>query len=199
MSGKEEKDFRRNIHSMCEVVVNERKNETILQRMEEVYPPILLSEGVAISNDILESSTEIKLSVHFGRFSNPSKYINAIITDSGESSPVQIIQSALDHWYQLDEIRDNEYDAGLYFLKVAGAEEFLYGNHQIIYFKYVQKCLSDKKMVKVIIVKQASLQKTLAYEGFKKCSTLRGADRETESVRYFTASQAIIFSQYWLY
>ena len=52
MCGKEEKDFRRNIHHMCEEVVKERKNETILQRMEEVFPPILTATDV-IPNDIL--------------------------------------------------------------------------------------------------------------------------------------------------
>ncbi|KAL5252680.1 hypothetical protein ACHWQZ_G015451 [Mnemiopsis leidyi] len=177
MSGKEEKDFRRNIHNMCEEVVKERKNETIIQRMEEVFPPVLHPE---LSNDILEHRF-VKFHIHFGRFSNANKYIETIIETDIDCSPVQVIQTALDQWYQLHEIRDSEYDPGLYFLKVSGSEEYLYGNHQIIAFKYVQKCLADHKLVSVVIVKRASLKEVLSDKGFQRCSSLRAVERETDS------------------
>ena len=178
MNGKEEKDFRRNIHLMCEEVVKERKNESIIQRMEEVFPPVLLPE---LSNDILENKVS-KFHVHFGRFSNANKYIDTIIETLIDCPPTQVIQTALDRWYQLHEIRDSEYDAGLYFLKVCGSEEYLYGNNQIIHFKYVQKCLADHKLVSVVIVKRASLKEVLADKGFQRCSSLRVLDREAESI-----------------
>lgn len=176
MSGTEEKDFRKNIHAMCEEVVKERKNESIIQRMEEVFPPIILPE---LSIDILENRC-VKFHVYFGRFSHASKYIDHIIETSIESSPAQVIQTALNHWHQHHEIRDSEYDEGLYFLKVCGSEEYLYGHHQIIQFKYVQKCLVEGKLVKVVIVKQSSLNEVLADKGFQRCSSLRAADRESD-------------------
>jgi hypothetical protein len=68
---------------------------------------------------------------------------------------------------------------------VCGAEEYLYGNNQIIHFKYVQKCLADHMFVSVVIVKRASLKEVLADKGFQRCSSLRGpgVDREADSTQ----------------
>ena len=180
MNGKEEKDFRRTIHQMCEEVVKERKNETIIKRMEEVFPPNLIPDGMSLSDEILENTAFIKFRVHLSRFSNAARYIDEVIEMELESSPTQIIQSALDRWFSLNEIRDTEYDAGLYFLKVTGTEEYLYGDYQIIYFKYVQKCLADHQWVNVVLVKRASLKEVLADKGFQRCSSMRAIDRDTE-------------------
>ena len=63
MAGKEENDFRRNIHNLCEEIVKVRQDEDFYQRMKEVYPPILASD---VSRAILDIRT-VRVNVYLLR------------------------------------------------------------------------------------------------------------------------------------
>ena len=184
MKEKEEKDFRRKIHHMCEEVVKERKNEEIVQRMEEVFPPDMVPGRIPI--DILENPAKIKFRVYLGRFAKPSRYLDEVIDVELEYSPSEIIQLALTRWLDLNEISHGECDPELYFLKVSGKEEYLFGDCQIVYFKHVQKCICDRQWVNVILIRRASLKDVLADKGFQRCSKMRALERESDSINLKT-------------
>ena len=126
MAGKEENDFRRNIHGMCEEIVKIRQNEGFYERMQEVYPPQLSAD---VSRAIWDIGS-VRVNIYLLR-PNSSSHIDHTLAISLDDTPHDVIRKGLGIFRQLKEVKESECDVGSYLLKVVGAEEYLYGEQHI--------------------------------------------------------------------
>ncbi|XP_062699657.1 phosphatidylinositol 4,5-bisphosphate 3-kinase catalytic subunit beta isoform-like [Aedes albopictus] len=131
-------DFRTKMSYLCEDIANKRATMNRMQRIAYQYPPKLVS---------CEHIPEVvkKRMINGGDFCVVAKCSDIAVTVKipCTATPSEVIKRILDKKPMLANTRNE--NSSEFILKVCGREEYLFGDHPIINFQYVQDSLSREE------------------------------------------------------
>ncbi|XP_055587422.1 phosphatidylinositol 4,5-bisphosphate 3-kinase catalytic subunit beta isoform [Uranotaenia lowii] len=134
-------DFRTKMNFVGEEITRKRANMNKMERVAYQYPVKVVKSGEPIpemvskritNGDIcvIAKSADMQVTVKIPRSATPDEVIKRILEKKQISKNLQ---------------NTNSEDSSQFILKVCGREEYLFGDHQIINFQYVQDSLSREE------------------------------------------------------
>ncbi|GAB1606097.1 phosphatidylinositol 4,5-bisphosphate 3-kinase catalytic subunit beta isoform-like isoform X2 [Argonauta hians] len=148
LQSEEVEDFRVRIKAYCDKIVLERDHLGWDERLKYCFPPRLCKEELRAT--LIEMLNKGYLSIEVSR---GSKVINEEVL--GTSYPKQFVCELVKRNAKV--LGLHETDPADYLLKVAGLDEYLYGNYSLIDFKFIYECLHKGCIPNVCLVTRSEV------------------------------------------
>ncbi|XP_029643424.1 phosphatidylinositol 4,5-bisphosphate 3-kinase catalytic subunit beta isoform isoform X2 [Octopus sinensis] len=153
LQSSEVENFRVRIKAYCDKIVLERDHLGWDERIKYCFPPRLCKEELR-ANMVEKLNTE---KLNEGYFSIEISRGKKVVKEEVLCNfyPKQLVSDLVKR--RPKELGLKDLDAANYLLKVSGLDEYLYGNHALIDFKFIYECLHKDSVPRVCLVTRSEV------------------------------------------
>ncbi|CAI9730975.1 phosphatidylinositol 4,5-bisphosphate 3-kinase catalytic subunit beta isoform-like isoform X2 [Octopus vulgaris] len=153
LQSSEVENFRVRIKAYCDKIVLERDHLGWDERIKYCFPPRLCKEELR-ANMVEKLNTE---KLNEGYFSIEISRGKKVVKEEVLCNfyPKQLVSDLVKR--RPKELGLKDLDATNYLLKVSGLDEYLYGNHALIDFKFIYECLHKDSVPRVCLVTRSEV------------------------------------------
>ncbi|XP_022227951.2 phosphatidylinositol 4,5-bisphosphate 3-kinase catalytic subunit delta isoform [Drosophila obscura] len=165
-------DFRRSMTDLCESIEVERSQFTWQQRLLYEHP-LRLAGSVDMPELIRQRHPTSAFLIVVKNENDQSTFTLSVME---KDTPFSLIESTLQKMNR-SQMKMND-RAGDYILKVSGRDEYLFGDHPLIQFLYIQEALSDSAVPNVVLQSVIRLESYINHHNEQSMGLKRAPKKE---------------------
>ncbi|XP_030370722.1 phosphatidylinositol 4,5-bisphosphate 3-kinase catalytic subunit delta isoform [Scaptodrosophila lebanonensis] len=171
-------DFRQKMSHISEEIEEERLQYTWQQHLLYEHP-LRLSTSAEMPNPIRQQHPNSAFLIVVKNENDHSTFTLSVLESD---TPHSLIESALQKMNRSQmKINDRASD---YILKVSGRDEYLFGDHPLIQFLYIQEALSDSAVPNVLLLSIIRLDSYINHPNHNESSTLKRAPKPKREIAH---------------